>query len=258
MADSLVSSADAGQGAIFPKAEVSRRTVEYPEGSLNSEEPLIQTPWGMPRGAIARDEDQPFTSWEQMVKNGATRSMNADGLKGGFFSMSRGPPERSDVFASYGVPPWRMTQGFDPRKMEHWMHGEDGHGHEEEGDERREGEGMMSVLRGGSLLTPQAPVPGPMTPFQRNQMGLRAMAAGKAATTELSLRPEAGVHEVGGASVDLAEPTGEEGGEPPDWVEQEMTRGGPVYYNTVTGIKTRTRPKMDMQLKKEARKWQGE
>ena len=37
-----------------------------------------------------------------------------------------------------------------------------------------------------------------------------------------------------------------------------MTRGAPVYYNTVTGIKTRTRPKMEVQLDKEARKWQGQ
>ena len=37
-----------------------------------------------------------------------------------------------------------------------------------------------------------------------------------------------------------------------------MTRGATVYYNTVTGVKTRTRPKMEVQLQKEARKWQGQ
>jgi hypothetical protein len=98
-----------------------------------------------------------------------------------FFSMGRGQPFEATA-PTYGIPAWRPTGAFDPQKMASWMRGR--------GTQHPQGRFLgagevgraFRVVEKGSSLSPKAPGPTPMTPYQRNQAGLREMEGDEGAS----------------------------------------------------------------------------
>eukprot|EP00802_Teleaulax_amphioxeia_P012344 Tamp_12386.p1 GENE.Tamp_12386~~Tamp_12386.p1 ORF type:complete len:308 (-),score=60.44 Tamp_12386:824-1747(-) len=123
------------------------------------------------------------------------------------------------------------------------------------GGDGRVGGNELRMADGARRMTPGERIDAMVSPMETGVLRDQKDAKGLSQKQTLQDTVSAGEDWWAGDSVDLSS---DPNALPPGWVQQEMTRGAPVYYNTVTGIKTRTRPKMDMQLKKEARKWQGE
>ena len=123
------------------------------------------------RGGAMFNGDAAEPGWPQPVAGPAEEGI---GLTDPFFSMGRGQPFEATA-PTYGIPSWRPTGAFDPQKMESWMRGRGTqHPQGQYGGAGEVGR-AFKVVEKGSSLSPKAPGPTPMTPYQRSQAGLREM-----------------------------------------------------------------------------------